>query len=982
KKDLIQVNGIKGHIKLDKKFGCEGTIISPKFVTTTNVHESSPVDSLIYSWGATPFSSENLLENYATPAPSIQLSKAGLYNISMRVTNSTGCRLNISSDTIQIGIKADFNANKYELCVNDTVLITSNSTSFINFREWTVSGDGQFDFDTLGKFIPHENGQYKIRLIAGYNQQCFDTITKDFQSVKVTSRFNTFNSDLLCAPAYAQFVSESQNADSLFWDFGDGTNLVTTDLSVATIYQRNTVPGKGYVVSLIAHNELGCADTFVSPYPVNVIGPQPKIQLENFNGCEPLNVRFKHQHSGATSILLNFRDGSELDTSITNSHVYFVKNGSLEQKFIPSVYAIDSLGCSAIAESKDTIVVRKSPILPGLDTALSSCFPGNIDQNYFDPEVLEYRWNLNDSFISHKPRVIQSDLAAGTYKLELQVFNQLGCSDTNIRTFQIHPLPEISLNDGNFCLNVPGTLSASITNNNPDSLSWKWFMESPDSTYESHTNSCLVTFSVPDNHRIIVEATDQNQCMGHASNRFLVHSPDSIPVGSINYTTFNEANDLLVNWDNNTSEFVASQQLIDGNGNLIVGQGVQSNPEYRLTYKGIIPTVCFRLLNADDCGYQGMPSGEHCAMILRTATPAPYTVSLNWSRYAGWDNIAFQLLYRKKANGAYEEVAKLDGNALSYTDSMLCDDSYIYFIEAHHADGRITQSNRSLAKPKYISNELPIDVEVVSVKNEAIEVSWLPAQSSNIQHYRLEKMDSTGFYVLDTKIFDAQTTNFLDQNVQVNDASYRYRLTSTDHCGSESNPGLYGKSILLRAQYSDHKSTLTWNSYEQWQDGVKHYLVQLKTPNGYETLATVPGNVLYYTDREVHKEVKGEYCYRICAVSYFDGIQSLSNQVCIFGESFMWIPNAFSPNEDDLNTVFRPTANFINMVQDGTYQTYEMKIYNRWGELLFRTTDINEGWDGSYRGEQTPPSSYVYHIRAKGLDNVIYNYKGTIRLMR
>ena len=68
------------------------------------------------------------------------------------------------------------------------------------------------------------------------------------------------------------------------------------------------------------------------------------------------------------------------------------------------------------------------------------------------------------------------------------------------------------------------------------------------------------------------------------------------------------------------------------------------------------------------------------------------------------------------------------------------------------------------------------------------------------------------------------------------------------------------------------------------------------------------------------------------------------------------LPNAFSPNQDNLNDVFRP--GFVANIDQ-----YRMEIFNRWGELLFVGNNIEEGWDGTYQGKECPSGCYTVLIR-------------------
>ena len=69
----------------------------------------------------------------------------------------------------------------------------------------------------------------------------------------------------------------------------------------------------------------------------------------------------------------------------------------------------------------------------------------------------------------------------------------------------------------------------------------------------------------------------------------------------------------------------------------------------------------------------------------------------------------------------------------------------------------------------------------------------------------------------------------------------------------------------------------------------------------------------------------------------------------------VFIPNGFTPDGNGLNDVFKPVLNYIT--------DYEMFIYNRWGELIFKTNDINIGWDGTYMNNECQIDVYVYKIR-------------------
>ena len=93
------------------------------------------------------------------------------------------------------------------------------------------------------------------------------------------------------------------------------------------------------------------------------------------------------------------------------------------------------------------------------------------------------------------------------------------------------------------------------------------------------------------------------------------------------------------------------------------------------------------------------------------------------------------------------------------------------------------------------------------------------------------------------------------------------------------------------------------------------------------------------------------------------------------GEEGVYTPSAFSPNNDGSNDVFRVYAS-------GVMKEITLEIYNRWGEVVFETTDITIGWDGTYKGKQQDIETYVYTVRALMFNDEIITKKGNINLLR
>ncbi len=91
-------------------------------------------------------------------------------------------------------------------------------------------------------------------------------------------------------------------------------------------------------------------------------------------------------------------------------------------------------------------------------------------------------------------------------------------------------------------------------------------------------------------------------------------------------------------------------------------------------------------------------------------------------------------------------------------------------------------------------------------------------------------------------------------------------------------------------------------------------------------------------------------------------------------ENQFFVPSAFTPNGDGLNDVFLAKANFEP-------KNFEIMIFGRNGDLVFRSNNINNGWDGTFRGKTLPQGVYLYTIRHKNKDNKEEKLQGQILLI-
>ena len=194
-----------------------------------------------------------------------------------------------------------------------------------------------------------------------------------------------------------------------------------------------------------------------------------------------------------------------------------------------------------------------------------------------------------------------------------------------------------------------------------------------------------------------------------------------------------------------------------------------------------------------------------------------------------------------------------------------------------------------------------------------------------------------------------------------------YTVTASDMCGQFISEDIFVDVIPVDAQFTADNSS-----------GYTYDFVNIDAPPcincSYEWIFP-SGEVLTSPSVNYTFDGFGE------STVYFNVTNSIgctaSNSFTITFPPLMYMPNTFTPNNDGLNDVF--------MVEASSVMTFEIRIFDRWGDQVYYSTNIEEAWTGDRRGNNgtyCPNDVYNYVAKIKGFNGEAEEYKGTLTLVR
>jgi gliding motility-associated-like protein len=418
----------------------------------------------------------------------------------------------------------------------------------------------------------------------------------------------------------------------------------------------------------------------------------------------------------------------------------------------------------------------------------------------------------------------------------------------------------------------------------------------------------------------------------------------------------------------------------DGIPNVLyqLGVAVSNNPNFqtiRTLYNKTVDTIrnlkpednyyCFRVSAFNACDNQPIHSGIVCTANFDLEV-------LNNENRVTWSTSASDLtnqtvIITDVANNTSFTTTQ---TGTSLTDpNVICGNEYCYQLRTTY--GGVSESYSLIKCGVAFSTDAPDPVSNIAtaVGDNGVILQWAQPVGFTAEEYTILKSVNNDYGPL------TQTgTNSYTDEQYTSESGSCYKIQYTDACGNESAQSLEACPITLVATLTgDNNVNLSWTPYEGYQAGVDHYTVEKYAMGGTLLQSTDVTATSHIDDgQDLNTQL---YVYVVKAIPNVAGLPfSISNAITVIKDPNLFYPAAFTPNGDNLNDIFNVYGQYIT--------SFEMDIYNRWGELMFTTNQLDIGWDGNYKGNAMPEGTYTFVATIIDFAGRTFKRSGSVLLLR
>jgi len=856
--------------------------------------------------------------------PTVLYTTAGSYTVNLYVTDRACLLTDTARITINVFPKIVTNLDSVvNVCGPNPYVLTVNSQGTGDYFIWSNSPSFSpaLNAPTDSSITVNSTGTYYVEV---GNQFCLKRDTVVLTVAPITVGVSLL-SNSGCAPFNATFQANLNvnNADSLVWNFTN-TDSIRTSASVTT-QTFNYANAGTYTVSLTAFNE-GCSATDVATVTVN---PQIVAALDTIKIPCSTTVSFADiTPETINSWSWNFGDDST-STIQSPTHTY-ASNGN----YTVTLVVTSALGC--IDSVQIPVQFALTPDSVGIGTIY--CADSIVPIQLFSNGGTTYSWlpidGLSDPAIANP---VASPSVTTVYTVTISELDLDGNTCASTKTLTIDVNPEV-LADFNPviqpCSNTFdfGNLSSGPVNN------WSW--DFGDSNVSSDQNPTH-TYAGNGDYTVTLVVESAQGCNDTVFIPVKINiNPDTIGPGAVFCADSISPVPLFAS-GGVTYEWTPSAGLTDST----IANPI-ALPDQTTTYSVTITEYDF--------------GGNACATTQTVTIQIKPGVTADFTFTADPCNNTFQF-----NDASFGNVTSWSWDFGDSNSSITQSPSHTYATPGTYPVSLIIQNaegcNDTIGTPVFLGSFGPVSVsgpQTICFGQQAqlnasggVAYQWIPAtglSDPNIPNPVANPSSTTNYSVIITTVSSIGdscsrelTTGITVPTLQSN------QLVTT------ANP-----DTIYAGDYSNLSSNIGPPLNILWSPPY-----QLSSTTDYNPTASPLSTTTYAAVAEDASGCK----FLLDSVTIY-----VLSKYC--DESTVYVPNTFTPNGDGVNDVLYARSNFIMNIY--------FAVYNRWGELVFETTDLSKGWDGMYKGMKVDPGVFGYYLRYDCTNDLKGFKKGNVTLIR
>lgn len=863
------------------------------------------------------------------------------HTIELEAENAYGCS-NTAAQEVHVKPQpvADFSLSDHAGCAPFQVILTNTSTQADAYH-WDYGDDHVLNTGISGAHSYVFEGEEEpvvrtVKLTASHVLGCMDekldTLEVFPQAVAMATGI-TFG----CTPFEAALAYEGGEADQIQWTLngipaGSNTDFTTT-----------LTEGGEATLALTVATPYGCVDSLNVPLTAFAT-PEIELSLEADAACAGTPLELTHAVTGADDVTVAFSNGATLSAPEADSEVIQFENPYANPSTVTITQtATTAAGCTATAEIQHTVYPDADA---GFEVPEGACAPFDGLLVNLSSDADAFAWNIGGvvtSAVSPLHTFTNASSDDTEVPVTLVATNGFGCADTLTQAVTVFgtPAPTLAVTNVTNCYPVVATFEAT------GGVSSVWIHGDEDPVAESglaHTHTFFNAYDQPVEVQTTVEVANEHGCTATASApiqlvpeltaQFDVIEEGCTPLelnvvnqsaGASGYmwsfgdgATSTAANPMhtLVNDTPNDQTFVVELLAVSGNGctdTIAVGVLVHPEPEanfFATPIEQTYPNTSVAFTNLSTSGAEAV----HTWTFGDGGSTNDFAPGVH--NYGTW--------------GTFDVTLDVDNG--------YCDHAVTQTVTIHPPAPTVAFSGEA-------EGCAPVDVAFTNESEYAASVLW--------------------------DFGDGATSTELDPVHQyAQPGVYDVTLRVTGHQGLVTETVHHAVVTVLPSP----TALFEFEPYEVIAPTEEVHFIDLSSDDAMEYLWNFGDGATSTEQHPRHSyEAAGLYSISLSVRNEFGCTDTHTYVDAITAKpgGFMIFPTAFTPDltgpsdgsyglSDLDNDVFHPHHAGI--------ETYELSVFNIWGEMIFRSEDPMIGWDGYINGLLAPQSTYVWKATARFSD--------------